>query len=346
MLFRSEELHYRQEQWYSERAVEPLTGTCVVALDVGERRVSLSDGGTLAYDSLLIATGARPRRLEALERYGNVSVLRTTGDALRLREALRPGAAIAIVGAGFVGQEVAATARRLGAQVTIVEAQAAPLAGELGAQAGGWFSDLHRSEGVRVLLGTTIADVRGRGKEVAELRLAGGERVECDHVLIGIGADPSLEFVAGTGLDLRGLSIDATGWTGVPGVYAAGDVAAPYEPALGRRRRTQHWEAAARQGAAAALSMLGLPARAPAPASFWSDQYGVRIHYLGYASEADELTLAGEPTDRRFLAVFRRERQVVAALLVGMAERLREARSEVEAGLRSLQRMRGAPCPM
>jgi len=338
------DLAYRPDRWYADNGVDLLLDTRARTLDTATRRLSVSGGAALRYDALLIATGARPRRLARLDGYANVSVLRSVDEALRLRSALRAGTRLAIVGAGFIGQEVAATARGLGVDVTIVERQQAPLASELGPRIAHWFCKLHRAEGVRLMLGDTVTAARGR-ERVEELVLGSGRRLECDHVLVAVGTEPELEFIAGAGLDRRGVSVDASGWTGVPHVYAAGDVAAPYESALGRRRRTEHWEAAARQGVAAAMAILRVPGPGRAVASCWSDQYGVRIHYVGYASAADDLTIAGDPAERRFTALFRRNGHVVAALLVDMSKRLRETRSAVEAGLRRLDRTRGAPCP-
>lgn len=325
----------RPRRWYDERSVDLLLGTRAVALDAADRRLELSSGRVLRYDKLLVATGSRARMLPMLEGYPNATVLRTVDDALALRRALTPGARLAVVGAGFIGLEVAATARALGVKVTIVESLEAPLAGVLGVPLGRWFADLHRSEGVEMLLGARLTGVRGR-RRIRALELADGAHVECDHVLVGVGVDPDTRWLAGNGLEVEGVCVDGEGRTSAPDVYAAGDAARVYDAAVGRHVRTDHWEAAARQGTAAARAMLGLePARSALP-SFWSDQYGVRIQYVGRMDEADRVTLDGDPERRDFEAVFTKAGTPVAALLAGRPRALADARRRVQDGLQSL----------
>jgi 3-phenylpropionate/trans-cinnamate dioxygenase ferredoxin reductase subunit len=331
----SEAVALRPRGWYEERGVDLLLGTRAERLEPAERRLALSDGRALRYDSLLIATGSRARTLPMLDGYANVSVLRTLDDALRLRRALAPGARIAVVGAGFIGLEAAATARRLGAEVTIVEALEAPLAGIVGAHLGRWFAELHREEGAEVLLGARLVRVHGR-RRVRALELAGGATVECDHVLVGVGVEPATRWLGGTGLDAGGVRVDPDGRTPAPGVYAAGDAARVYDPVLARHVRTDHWEAAARQGVAAARAILGIePARTPLP-SFWSDQHGVRVQYVGRAADADRIAIDGDPAGRDFEAIFTKDGMTVAALLVGRPRALAHARRRVQEGLELL----------
>ena len=303
---------FRPAAWYAEHDVELLLGRRAERLEAAGRRVLLEDGAALAYDELIVATGARARRLPAFAGRPNVHVLRTLADARVLRAALAPGVRLAIVGAGFVGQEVAATARRLGAEVTLIEAADVPLAHVLGARLGGWFADLHRAEGVRVELGTAVADVLPAvaGAPVSELVLADGRGVAADHVLVAIGVVPETRWLAGSPLAGDGLRVDEGARTVVPGVYAAGDVV----------RGCEHWEPAARLGVAAARSILGLPAAPAPPASFWSDQYGVRIHLVGEAAGADAVEIDGEGRD--FTAVLRRHGAPIGALLVGRPREL------------------------
>jgi 3-phenylpropionate/trans-cinnamate dioxygenase ferredoxin reductase subunit len=328
-------LALRPRAWYQERGVDLLLGTRAARLDLVARELELSDGRALGYDSLLIATGSRARTLPILDGYSNVGVLRTLDDALTLRRALAPGARVAVVGAGFIGLEAAATARKLGAEVTIVEALEAPLAGVLGARLGHWFADLHREEGASVMLAARLERVHGR-RRVRALELADGTVVECDHVLVGVGVDPETSWLARTGLDAGGIRVDQDGRTPAPDVYAAGDAACVYDPALAKHVRTDHWEAAARQGTAAARAMLGLePARTPLP-SFWSDQHGVRVQYVGRAADADRIVIDGDPAERDFEALFTKDGVPVAVLLVGRPRALAEARRRVQTGLDSL----------
>ena len=322
---------FRPPSWYAEQSVELLLRRRAVALDVARRRVSLEDGEALGYDELIIATGSQPRRLPMLAGRPNVHVLRTLADASGLRAALVPGARLAIVGAGFVGQEVAATARRLGVEVTLIEAAPVPLAHVLGEQLGTWFADLHRSEGVHVELGAGLADALPHapadrpsipsgvaslpspsgGAPVESLVLADGRELAVDAVLVGVGVAPETRWLAGSPLAGDGVAVDECARTVVPHVYAAGDVA-----------YGQHWEPAARMGAAAARSILGLPAAAAPPESFWSDQYGIRIHLVGRAAGADSVEIDGDLESRDFTAVLRRHGALVGALLVGRPREL------------------------
>jgi 3-phenylpropionate/trans-cinnamate dioxygenase ferredoxin reductase component len=301
---------FRPPGWYAERDVELLLGRRAAQLDVAARRVELEDGAQLAYDDLIVATGARPRRLPMFAGRPNVHALRTHDDAVALRAALEPGARLAIVGAGFVGQEVAATARGLGVEVTLIEAAVAPLAHVLGPRLGGWFADLHRAEGVRVELGVSVAHARPEvaGAPVRELVLSDGREVTADAVLVGVGVAPETRWLAGSPL-ADGVAVDDGARTVIPHVYAAGDVTGG-----------QHWELAARLGAAAARSILGLPAVLAPPASVWSDQYGVRIHLVGEVGP--EIEIDGRPDARDFTAVLRRRGVAVGALLVGRPREL------------------------
>ena len=242
----------------------------------------------------------------------NVHALRTLSDTDGLRGSLAPGARLAIVGAGFIGQEVAATARRLGVDVTLIEAAEVPLAHVLGARLGGWFADLHREEGVRLELGVSVAEARPAvaGAPVSSLVLSDGRLVAADAVLVGVGVAPETRWLAGTPL-ADGVAVDDGARTIVPHVYGCGDVTGG-----------QHWELAARHGAAAARSILGLPAAAAPPSSVWSDQYGVRIHLVGSAAGADAVEIDGSPDARDFTAVLRRHGAVIGALLVGRPREL------------------------
>jgi NADPH-dependent 2,4-dienoyl-CoA reductase/sulfur reductase-like enzyme len=313
-------------------SIELLLGVSAASLSPAEHRLHLSDGSSLRYARLLIATGSRARRLPALERYENVSMLRTVDDSLRLRELLTSRTRLAILGAGFIGQEVASTARKLGAKVTMIEAAPCPLAGILGEQLGGWFTRLHAREGVEVLTNTTVQRVDGNGR-VDRLHLSGGTTVGPDHVIVGIGIDPDTGWLAGSGLDTpSGVPVDAHGRTALEAVFAAGDAAATFDPALGRRVPGSHWEAAGRQGARAARLMLGLDP-GPAPlTTFWTDQYGIRIQYLGDARGADRIEIDGHPEARNFTATFTRSGRPVAALLVDRPRSLPSTRKLIEKG--------------
>jgi 3-phenylpropionate/trans-cinnamate dioxygenase ferredoxin reductase component len=274
----------RPADWYADNEVELLLGTTATGV-VG--RYLETTNGALRFDQLLIATGASARRLP----FG--SVLRSVADARDLRTRLRPGSRLAVVGAGFVGMEVAASARSLGVDVVLIDVAPAPLAGLLGPDVSRWLVGLHRAEGVEVVLGEGVAAAR-RGA----LELVGGRRVPCDHVLVGIGVVPGPAWQADR-----------------PDIFLAGDVTG-----------TQHWDAAVRQAQAAARAMLGLDAPPPALPSFWSDQYGLRIQYVGDASRADSVSWDGSPDARDFTAVYSREGRPVAGLVVDRPRELPKLR--------------------
>jgi 3-phenylpropionate/trans-cinnamate dioxygenase ferredoxin reductase subunit len=321
-----ETLCFRAREWYDQKGIELRLGVRARGLDHREKLLHLSDGSQMHYAQLLIATGARARRLSLLDGYENVSTLRTLEDARALRAALVADTRLLIIGAGFIGQEAASAARRAGVQTTIVEAGPAPLATVLGAELGAWFSELHRSRGVELLVREQVVGVRGE-RRVASVTLASGRVVECDHVLVAVGIEPDLGWLAGSDLDRNGVRTDVDGRSDVPDVYAAGDAAAAFDPLLGRNARGSHWETASRQGARSAKAMLGLDQGRLSVASFWSDLRGTRVQYLGHASLADDVSFDGDPSSREFTATFTRGGEPVALLLVARPQMLPEARA-------------------
>jgi NADPH-dependent 2,4-dienoyl-CoA reductase/sulfur reductase-like enzyme len=326
-----ESVAYRPAWWYEEKQVELLLGVRAEALNPRARTVALDSGAELRYEKLLIATGSAARRLPFLEGYENVHALRTLADARLLRQELVPGARLAIVGAGFIGQEVAATARGHGVEVTMIEALETPLAPILGEEVGAWFANLHQSEGVRVMTGAMLERARGNGR-VEELILDGGEAVSCDAVVVGVGTSPATAWLRGSGLDESGVRTDTSGRARLPGVFAAGDVSVPFDPRFGVHARTEHWDAAAWQGAAAARAMLGeYPGTPPLP-SFWSDQYGLRIQYVGHAHHADAVLIDGDPGERDFEAVFTRSGVPIAGIAVGRPRAIPALKKCIEHG--------------
>ncbi len=325
-------LALRPADWYVAHQVELLLGVGAAGLRMAEHTLVLADGAELRYDRLLIATGARARRLRALSGRDNVSVLRTVDDGWALCDALSRAERVGVIGAGFIGQEVAATARSRGCAVTMVDAAPQPLAAVLGPHVGAWFAQLHRAKGVEVLTGRTLRAVSGNGA-VTGLELSDGRRIAVDHVVVGVGVDPDAQWLGATGLTCSaGVPADDCGRTRAGDVFAAGDVAASFDPATGRWTPGAHWEAAARQGARAARAMLGLDPGATAPAGFWSDQYGIRIQYLGRARPDDAVAIDGDPEARDFTATFSRGGRAVAVLLVNRSRGLPAARALIEKG--------------
>jgi 3-phenylpropionate/trans-cinnamate dioxygenase ferredoxin reductase subunit len=289
--------------YYADHEIELLTGARAVALDTTARRVRLAGGAELAYDRLLLATGAVPRRpqIEGAE-LGGVRVLRTLAHARVLRERLQDGAPLAIIGAGWIGCEVAASARMLGVEVTLIEAAATPLERVLGPRLGQFFADVHRDHGVRVLTGARIERIEGAG--LAErVRLTDGTGVECGTVLLGVGVEPDTQLAASAGLEIGdGVVVDEHLRTSAPGVFAAGDIASARHRRYGRPVRVEHWANALHQGAAAGRAMLdrGVPVeRLP---SFFSDQYDLGMEHVGLHAPGDRLVLRGRLEDRRLHA--------------------------------------------
>ena len=314
----------RAGSWYAERDIEIVLGSRASHLDPSAQRVTTEDGATLAYGKLVIATGSKPRMLSLFEGQANVSTLRTLEDAQAIRGVIAEQRKLAVIGAGFIGQEVAAA----GLAVTVIELEQLPLIGVLGAKVAQWFADVHREEGVELLLGTHVSEIVGDGR-IESLTLADGRRVECDHVLVGIGVTPDLAWLESAGFTETGVPTDELGRTELPDVYAAGDVAAVYDPFLERHVLAGHWEATARQGIQVATAILG---RDPAPtplSSFWSDQYGKRIQYLGHAELADDVSIDGDPAARDFVAHYTRGGELVAALIVGRPRAVGELRERL-----------------
>ena len=298
---------------------EWILGTRAVSFDPLTRLVHLEDGQAVRADGLVIATGASPRSLPQIAGADNVVSLRTVADAQRLRELLVPGRRLVVVGAGFIGAEVASTAHGLGLEVTVLEKSPTPLCGPLGAQLGTVVAGLHERAGVELICGADIAGFEFTGDRVAAVRLAGGRVLGADVVVVGIGAVPNTAWLEGSGIELgNGVLCDATGATSIPGVVAVGDCAAWWDPATGRHHRVEHWTGAAQRPAVAVGALLGAdPATLPAvkPPYFWSDQYGTRLQFAGDASRGDRVVYEhGGPDQDSLLVVYYAGEQPVAVL--------------------------------
>jgi 3-phenylpropionate/trans-cinnamate dioxygenase ferredoxin reductase subunit len=286
------------EGWYAENDVELLCGVTVSAVDVAARDVVLPDGRRISYDALLVTTGGRARRLPGVagER---VHYLRTRRDAEALRERLVPGERLVVLGGGFIGCEVAATARTLGVDVLVLEAAAVPLERVLGAEIGAVIADIHRVAGVEVRTGETVESVveTPSGLRVTTDR----DELECGFLLAGIGMVPNTEFLDGSGVACdNGVLVDEYCRSSVDGVYAAGDVAAHHHPLYGHRLRVEHYDNAIKQGVAVARTMLGELVPYDDPHWFWSDQYDHRLQSVGIAHTSDTAVVRGSIADRSF----------------------------------------------
>jgi NADPH-dependent 2,4-dienoyl-CoA reductase/sulfur reductase-like enzyme len=318
-----------------ELDAEWLLGTVAVGLDLRERTVLLADGRAVPAEGVVVATGAVARTLPGA--LAGVHTLRTVDDARALRAELIGAHRLVVVGAGFIGSEVAATARGLGLDVTVVEVAAVPLAGPLGTAMGGVVSLLHTDHGVRLICGLAVEALIG-GERVEGVRLSDGTRLAADVVVVGTGARPSVGWLAGSGVPVGdGVLCDQYGRTEVPGVVAVGDCAAWYEPALGRHLRVEHWTAAAERPKLAVRALLGESPAAPARLPyFWSDQYGLRIQFAGHTRDGDEVTVdEGATGERGFLAVYRRTGRPVAVLAVDRVGPFARWRRQLETATRT-----------
>ncbi|MFF7069778.1 NAD(P)/FAD-dependent oxidoreductase [Streptomyces pseudovenezuelae] len=292
-------------------------GVAATGLEPGTRTVRLADGSEVPYDGMVVATGVRPRRLPG----EGAHVLRTLGDALTLRERLSPGRRLVVVGAGFLGAEAAAVARRLGAEVTLLEPAAVPLAHAVGTEVGHLLARAHVDQGIDLRCGVTVTEVTEEG-----VRLAGGEVVEADEVLVAVGSLPNTEWLRGSGLALRDGVVCDEYCEAAPNVYAAGDVARWYNPLFGTSMRVEHRTNAAEQGMAAARNLLAAPAArrpfAPVP-YFWSGQYDMKVQAYGFLRGHEEVAVVeGDLARRRFVVAYRRGDRVTGALAVGMPPRV------------------------
>ncbi|MEU1185914.1 FAD-dependent oxidoreductase [Streptomyces sp. NPDC005820] len=303
---------------YEDLDVQWLLGERAVRLDPGARTVTLAGGRHVRTHGVVIATGAAARTLPGTDGLAGVHTLRTLDDALALRADLTNGRPrLVVIGAGFIGAEVASTARGLGLDVTVVEALGIPLERQLGREMGLVCSSLHTDHGVRLLCGTGVAGLVGEGR-VTGVRLADGQVLPADVVVVGVGVRPATDWLAGSGVPVDdGVVCDAGCATGVPGVVAVGDVARCPHPFTGRHARIEHWSNAGEQAKTAARTLLtgvSAPASPTAP-YFWSDQYGVRIQLAGYvAPGAEPEVVEGDLDSRSFTAVYRREGTPVAVL--------------------------------
>ncbi|RJT83260.1 NAD(P)/FAD-dependent oxidoreductase [Arthrobacter cheniae] len=301
-----------------ELRAEWMLGSAAVFLDVSSRTIALDDGRTVQADGIVIATGARARTLPALVGSGNVHTLRTLTDAENLASALVSGNRMAVIGAGFIGAEVAAAAASRGMQVTIIDTKPVPFSVQLGAQMGALVGGLHAANGVELISSAVIEAFDGQEGGVTGIHLKDGRYIATDVVVVGIGAEPNVEWLAGSGVDLAGgVLCDSEGRTSVPGIVAVGDCAAWFDPATGCHHRMEHWTGAFERAALAVETLLD-PEAQPKPVKphyFWSDQYGVKLQFAGDSTGYDRLEIeAGEMDAHSCLAVYYRADAPVAVL--------------------------------
>jgi 3-phenylpropionate/trans-cinnamate dioxygenase ferredoxin reductase subunit len=314
-------LYVHDAGFYAAHDIELHTSARVSSIDPAGRQLTLASGERLGYQRLLLATGAAPRRrrLPGADLDG-VCHLRRRRDADRLAAAVARAERVVVVGAGWIGCEIAASVRQLGRDVTLVGREAVPLARALGTEIGCFYRDLHAEQGVRLALGTGVQAIRGNGR-VEAVVTGDGRTLPCDLVLAGIGAVPRTELAEAAGIAVGdGVLVDEWLETIAPGIFAAGDVAAAWHPHLRTRLRIGHWANAMHQGAVAARAMLGLCTRYERLPYVFSDQYDVGMEHWGLATASDRLVLRGDPRTRRFVAFWVRRRRVVAGMHVNVPD--------------------------
>lgn len=297
-----EEQYVRPRSWYADHEVDARFGARAVQLDVRDREVVVAGGERLAYDALLVATGSRNRKLDVPgSSLPGVFDLRTAADAERIKAAAAGGARVVCVGMGFIGAEVAASMRMLGHEVTVVEVFETTLYRVLGPDIGRALEGVHRDHGVELLFNEAVASFEGDGRLEAVLT-SGGRRLDADVAIVGVGTEPSVELMAGTGLDQGGgVPVGPTLETSVPGVFAAGDVARHDHPVFGPIR-VEHFDNAIKMGETAARNMLGAGEVFADPHWFWSDQYDSQVQMAGFAATWDRMVVRGSLEERSFCA--------------------------------------------
>jgi 3-phenylpropionate/trans-cinnamate dioxygenase ferredoxin reductase subunit len=302
-----EDARVHDQQWYDDNQVQLRLGVSATAVDTGAHDVQLSDGSRLGYQKLLLATGATPRRLAipGADAPG-VLYLRRIGDSDAIRSTFRPGARLAVIGGGWIGLEVAAVARDAGVEVNLFEAAPLPLVGVLGPELAQVFADLHTEHGVTIHPSASIAELAVAGGSASGVRLADGQVVPVDAVVVGVGVTPNIALAEAAGLAIdNGVLVDASLRTSDPDVYAAGDIANAQHPFLGSRVRVEHWANALNQPATAAAGMLGDPAASYEELPyFFTDQYDLGMEYVGHAPPGSytNVVIRGDLATREFIA--------------------------------------------
>jgi 3-phenylpropionate/trans-cinnamate dioxygenase ferredoxin reductase subunit len=322
--------------FYEEQRINFRPSTPIRAIDSASREVLLDGDRRLPFDRLLIATGAHPRKLpvEGGDLPG-VLTLRTLADADTLRRAAEKAERVVVIGAGWIGSEVAASLTMLGRRIVLIAPEAVPLERILGSEIGAVYRDLHLEHGVELRLGATVRRIIGRDR-VRAVETSTGERITTDLVVAGIGVQPRSELATAAGLSGGdGIEVGASLETSVPGIFAAGDVASAWHPFYKQRLRSEHWANAKFQGSTAGRAMLGATVQYDRIPYFYSDQYDLGMEYTGHGSASDHVVIRGSLTDRQFIAFWLRDERIVA----GMNANIRGVAEPIERLIRSRGRI-------
>jgi 3-phenylpropionate/trans-cinnamate dioxygenase ferredoxin reductase subunit len=314
-----EKVYVHEAGFYGEKDIDLRSGETVESIDPGGGRVRLEGGEEIEFDRLLLSTGAEPRVLHVPGAdLDDVHYLRTVGDSDKLRERFAKGGHLVVVGAGWIGSEVAASARQKGLEVTLIDPLKLPNEKLFGEEIGSFYRDVHASHGVNLLLGQGVDALEGDGS-VSRVRTSEGQTVDCDFVAVGVGVIPRVALAERAGLEVdNGILVDERLRTSAENVFAAGDVAHHAHPFFGRRIRVEHWANALNQGPAAARAMLGDDAPYERLPYFFSDQYDVGMEYSGYVTQWDEVVFRGERDGGEFIAFWLSDGRVVAGMNVNV----------------------------
>lgn len=321
----------RDPSWYDDQGVTLRLGRAAVGLEPTRGEVVVAGGERVPYDGLLLATGSRARTVScggaAVER--PVRSLRSLADAVALRDELLSARSLVVIGGGFIGLEVAATAREMGLEVTVVELAPVPLSRVLGDEVGHWFRHYHAAHGIDVRCGVAVDEIE-HSPGSSKVRLRDGTVLSADLVVAGVGAQPATDWLAGSGLDVGdGVRCDESLQTTVPGIVAAGDVASWYNPLFDESMRVEQWNNAVVQGRHAAGTLLGARDSCAVVPYFWSDQFEAKMRFVGRSNAASDVRVV-ESSDRRLVALFGRDDKIRGALCVNAPRQLALYRKAIE----------------
>ena len=326
-----DEIRIKKPEWYEQQSITLRTGVTVASVDTDAHVVRLADGEDVAYDQLLLATGGRARSPWTAS---GIRTLRSLADAPRLQSELTPGGHLIVVGAGLIGSEIAASARTLGCEVTLLETAALPLPRLLPPALGELYVELHKSEGTDLHTGVTVASIEDDGGETV-VRAADGRTWSAPVVVVAVGMEPNVELAEAAGLEVaNGIVVDAFGRTSAPDVFAAGDVANQPHGVLGGRHRVEHWQGAQNHGTAIGKVMAGGEEPFVEVPWAWSDQYGHNLQVTGWPEASHELVVHGSLDDRDFIAYLLDDGVVRGAVGIGRPRNIRAAEKWIAAGQR------------
>ena len=328
-----ESTHVHDDDFYDTNSIELLTGRTAEALDVAASEVQLDGGERIAFTTAVLATGAAPRHLDVSgSSLDGVHYLRTVDDSRRLGEAIRGARRVAVIGAGWIGSEVGASARQLGADVVIIDPRPVPLQRVLGDEIGAVFGQLHADNGVQLRMETGVAELRG-DTAVEQVVLSDGTIEEADLVVAGVGVVPRVDLAVAAGLDVdNGVVVDEHLRSSAPNVFAAGDVASAWHPHFRRHLRVEHWANALNQGITAGANAAGGDDVYDRLPYFFSDQYDLGMEYVGYADPGDTVVVRGSLTDREFIAFWQRGGVVTAAMNVNVWDVVEDLKAIIGSG--------------